>query len=125
MEYSTEKNKDSTKRWMIRQPYIQSQSQKIGIKERTTTRISIYRRYQANCANLFSNGDIMSARVNVGNSDLVGEFAYECSEQLVDLISKIKTIDGVDRVAWSEGVFLLAGKKHSMLAALRRIIDRE
>jgi hypothetical protein len=67
----------------------------------------------------------MSARVNVGNSDLVGEFAYECSGQLVDLISKIKTIDGVDRVAWSEEVFLLAGKKHSMLAALRRIIDRE
>ena len=81
--------------------------------------------YQANCANLFSNGDIMFAGVHVGNSDLVGEFVYECSEQLVDLISKIKTIDVVDRVVWSEKVFLIAGKKHSMLAALKRIIDRK
>ena len=66
--------------------------------------------YQANCANLFSNGDIMFAGVHVGKSDLVGEFVYECSEQLVDLISKIKTIDVVDRVVWSEEVFLIAGK---------------
>ena len=45
--------------------------------------IDIQAIYQANCANLFSNGDIMFAGVHVGNSDLVGEFVYECSEQLV------------------------------------------
>jgi hypothetical protein len=41
---------------------------------------------------------------------VVGEFVYEDSEQLVDLISHVKSIDGVDRVVWSEEVFLLAGK---------------
>ena len=74
---------------------------------------------------LLSNDGVMSSGVHVGNSDIVEEFVYEDSEQLVDLISKVKTIDGVDRVVWSEEVFLLAGKKHSMLAVLNRIIDRK
>ena len=74
---------------------------------------------------LLSSDGIMSAGVHVGNSDLVGEFVYEDSEQLVDLISHVKSIDGVDRVVWSEEVFLLAGKKHSILAVLNRIIDRQ
>ncbi len=74
---------------------------------------------------LLSSDGIMSAGVHVGNSDIVGEFVYEDSEQLVDLISHVKSIDGVDRVVWSEEVFLLAGKKHSMLAVLKRIIDRQ
>ena len=61
----------------------------------------------------------MSAGVHVDNSDIVGEFVYEDSEQLIDLISRVKSIDGVDRVVWSEEVFLLGGKKHSMLAVLK------
>jgi hypothetical protein len=48
----------------------------------------------------------------------VEEFVYEDSEQLVDLISKVKTIDGVDRVVWSDEVFLLPGKKHSYACSL-------
>jgi signal transduction histidine kinase len=74
---------------------------------------------------LLSNEGVMSSEVHVGNSDVVEEFVYEDSEQLVDLISKVKTIDGVDRVVWSEEVFLLPGKKHSILAVLNRIIDRK
>jgi signal transduction histidine kinase len=72
---------------------------------------------------LLSNDGIMSSAVHVGNSDLVEEFVYEDSEQLVDLISKVKAIDEVDRVVWSEEVFLLPGKKPSVLAVLNRIID--
>jgi hypothetical protein len=74
---------------------------------------------------LLSNDGVMSSGVHVGNSDVVEEFVYEDSEQLVDLISKVKTIDGVDSVVWSEEVFLLPGKKHSILAVLNRIIDRK
>ena len=74
---------------------------------------------------LLLNDGVMSAAIHVGNSDIVAEFVYEDSEQLVDLISKAKTVDGVDRVVWSEEVFLLAGKKHNMLAVLNRIIDRK
>ncbi len=67
---------------------------------------------------LLTNDGVMSSGVHVGNSDLVEEFVYEDSEQLVDLISKVKTIDGVDRVVWSEEVFLLPGKKHSYACSL-------
>jgi hypothetical protein len=74
---------------------------------------------------LLSSDGIMSAGVHVGNSDIVGEFVYEDSEQLVDLISHVKEMDEVERVLWSEEVYLLAGKKHSILAVLNRIIDRQ
>ena len=74
---------------------------------------------------LLSSEGIISAGVHVGNSDIVGEFVYEDSEQLVDLISHVKEMDEVDRVMWSEEVFLLSGKKHSIVAVLNRIIDRE
>lgn len=74
---------------------------------------------------LLSSDGIMSAGVHVGNSDVVGEFVYEDNEQLIDLISKVKEINGVDRVVWSEEVFLLAGKKHSITSVLNRIIDRK
>ena len=37
----------------------------------------------------------MSAGVHISNSDIVGEFVYEDSEQLVDLISHVKEIDEV------------------------------
>jgi DNA-binding Lrp family transcriptional regulator len=73
---------------------------------------------------LVSREGIMSAGIHVGNSDIVGEFVYEDSEQLVDLISHVKKKDEVDRVVWSEEVFLLPGKEHSILAVLDRIIDR-
>jgi hypothetical protein len=53
----------------------------------------------------------MSSAVHVGNSDIVGEFVYEDSEQLVDLISKVKELENIERVVWSEEVHLLPGKK--------------
>src|SRR6188472_683531 len=74
---------------------------------------------------LLSREGIMSAGIHVGNSDIVGEFVYEDSEQLVDLISHVKEASSVDRVVWSEEVFLLQGKEHSILAVLDRIIDRQ
>ena len=74
---------------------------------------------------LLSREGIMSVGIHVGNSDIVGEFVYEDSEQLVDLISHVKKKNEVDRVVWSEEVFLLQGKEHSILAVLDRIIDRQ
>jgi hypothetical protein len=67
----------------------------------------------------------MSSGIHVGNSDIVGEFVYEDSEQLVDLISHVKEMDSVERVLWSEEVYLLPGKKDSVTAVLKRIIDRK
>ena len=48
---------------------------------------------------------ILSAALHVGNSDVVADFVYEDSEQLVDTLAKIKHLDSVDHVVWSEEVY--------------------
>jgi hypothetical protein len=62
---------------------------------------------------------MMSSGIQVGNSNVVAEFVNEDSEQLVDLISKVKELENIERVVWSEEVYLLPGKKYGMTAALR------
>ncbi len=74
---------------------------------------------------LLSSDGIMSVGVHVGNSDIVAEFVHEDTEQLVDLISYVKEMDEVERVLWSEEVYLLAGKKDSRTSVLKRIINRK
>jgi DNA-binding Lrp family transcriptional regulator len=74
---------------------------------------------------LLSNDGITSAGVHVGNSDIIGEFVYEDSEQLVDLIARVKHMDEVERAVWSEEVYVLAGRQDSILAVINRIIDRQ
>src|SRR5215831_9678248 len=74
---------------------------------------------------LLSNDGIISVGVHVGNSDVVGEFVYEDSEQIAELISHVKHMNKVDKVVWSEEMFLLDGREHRILAVLNRIIDRQ
>jgi DNA-binding Lrp family transcriptional regulator len=51
---------------------------------------------------------MLSVSVHIGNSDIVGEFVYEDSEHLVDTISAIKHMDGVERVVSSEVVYAVS-----------------
>ena len=60
---------------------------------------------------LLSSEGIMSAGVHIGNSDIVGEFVYEDSEQLVDLISHVKEMDEVDESYVVKGGFSPSWKK--------------
>ncbi|HJT83774.1 MAG TPA: Lrp/AsnC family transcriptional regulator [Nitrososphaeraceae archaeon] len=50
---------------------------------------------------------ILSVSIHVGNSDIVSEFVYENSEDLVDIMGAIKQIEGIERVLWSEEIFKL------------------
>jgi DNA-binding Lrp family transcriptional regulator len=74
---------------------------------------------------LLSIDGIMSAGIHVGNSDIVAEFVYEDTEQLVDLISHVKEMAEVDSVLWSEEVYLLTGKGESRSSVLKRLINRK
>ena len=116
-------------RILIREGYIrqifQPNYKKLGLKKGL---LHVYVRtgnIKEMAEELLSSDGIMSAGIHVGNSDIVGEFVYEDSKQLVDLISHAKDNDAVDRVVWSEEVYLLPGKEHSILAVLDRIIDRQ
>lgn len=63
---------------------------------------------------------ILSVTIHVGNSDVVSEFVYENSEDLVDIIAEIKQIEGVDRVVWSEEVFKLPTHKENIMRSFKK-----
>ena len=63
---------------------------------------------------------VLSSSIHVGNSDLVSEFVYENSEDLVDIIGTIKQIEGVDRVLWSEEIFKLPSHKENVMKSFKK-----
>jgi hypothetical protein len=63
---------------------------------------------------------ILSVALHVGNSDVVSEFVYGNSEELVDIIAAIKEIEGVDRVMWSEEVFKLPTHKENIMKSFNK-----
>ena len=64
---------------------------------------------------------ILSSSVHVGNSDVVGEFAYEESEQLVDTISNLRHLNGVSRVMWSEEVYSVPVNPENVLNSFKKM----
>jgi DNA-binding Lrp family transcriptional regulator len=63
---------------------------------------------------------ILSSTIHVGNSDLVSEFVYENSEDLIDIIGEIKRIEGVDKVLWSEEIFKLPSHKENVMKSFKK-----
>ena len=48
---------------------------------------------------------ITSVEIHIGNSDILGNVIYNDSTELLNLITKIKSTNGVDRIVWSERVY--------------------
>src|SRR5215218_5313225 len=63
---------------------------------------------------------ILSVTIHVGNSDVVSEFVYDNSEDLVDIIAAIKQIEGVDKVMWSEEVFKVQTHKENVMKSFQK-----
>jgi Lrp/AsnC family transcriptional regulator for asnA, asnC and gidA len=63
----------------------------------------------------------LSASIHVGNSDIVGEFIYEDSGLLVDAISTIKHMTGVEKVQWSEEVLSVDAKPENVLGSFKKV----
>jgi predicted RND superfamily exporter protein len=63
---------------------------------------------------------ILSVTLHVGNSDIVSEFVYDNSEELVDILAAIKEIEGVDKVMWSEEIFKLPIHKENMMKSFKK-----
>jgi DNA-binding Lrp family transcriptional regulator len=63
---------------------------------------------------------ILSVTIHVGNSDVVSEFVYDNSEELVDIVAAIKQIEGVERVVWSEEVFKLPTQKENIMKSFQK-----
>ena len=48
---------------------------------------------------------VESVEIHIGNSDMIGNVIYNNSKQLLQTISDIKKLEGVDRIVWSEEVY--------------------
>lgn len=55
--------------------------------------------------NLLARDGILSVGVHLGNSDLVGTFVYKESNEVLNLITSVKNLEGIDKVVWSEEVY--------------------
>ena len=51
---------------------------------------------------------VVSASAHLGNSDIVLEFVFEDSGEVLELISTVKHLNGVQKVVWSEEVYTLS-----------------
>ena len=58
---------------------------------------------------------ILSVSVHVGNSDLVALFVYRDSKDLIETMTNIKEIEGVERVLWSEEVYFIPATHQNQL----------
>jgi len=48
---------------------------------------------------------ITSVEIHIGNSDILGNVIYKDSNELLNLITTIKSKNGVERIVWSERVY--------------------
>jgi DNA-binding Lrp family transcriptional regulator len=63
---------------------------------------------------------LISVSIHLGNSDIVCEYACKNSHQIVEILSKIRMIDGVKDAIWSEQVYQhpLQGQQRNLLRSL-------
>jgi hypothetical protein len=62
---------------------------------------------------------------SVGNSDIVADFVYRDSEQIIEIVSSIKRLDGIDKAVWSEEVYVLPISQRNLAVPFHRPIKEE
>jgi DNA-binding Lrp family transcriptional regulator len=65
---------------------------------------------------------ITAVSIHIGNSDIVADFVYQDSEQIIDMVSSIKRIEGVERAVWSEEVYALPINQKNLSVPFQRLI---
>jgi DNA-binding Lrp family transcriptional regulator len=65
---------------------------------------------------------ITAVSIHIGNSDIVADFVYQDSEQIIDIVSSIKKLDGVERTVWSEEVYALPVNQKNLSVPFQRLI---
>ena len=65
---------------------------------------------------------ITSVSIHIGNSDIVADFVYKDSEQIVDTISSIKKLESVKRIVWSEEAYVLPTDPQNTISQYNKLI---
>jgi DNA-binding Lrp family transcriptional regulator len=50
-------------------------------------------------------GGITSVEVHIGNSDLIAHVVYKHSMDLLELIGKVKSLEKIEKIVWSERIY--------------------
>ncbi len=67
---------------------------------------------------------IISVILHVGNSDILAEFVYVNADSLVDIISSIKKIEGVERIVWSQEIENINIPKDKIMKTYEKLIEK-
>ena len=125
-------NSSISKKLNIPLPTIQRRTRKLFEKELVSTKVELnyeklgYKRGLLHIyltkglldqigKNVVEKRGIISVSVHVGNSDLVALFVYRDSKDLIETMSEIKQIEGVEKVLWSEEVYFISQLPQSNL----------
>ena len=115
-------NSSISKKLNIPLPTIQRRTRKLFEKELVSIKVELnyeklgYKRGLDQIGkNVVEKRGIISVSVHVGNSDLVALFVYRDSKDLIETMSEIKQIEGVEKVLWSEEVYFISQLPQSNL----------
>lgn len=67
---------------------------------------------------------IISVAIHVGNSDILAEFVYVNADSLVNIISSIKKIEGVERIMWSQEIENIIIPKDRVMKRYQKLIEK-
>lgn len=100
---------------------IQPNFQRLGLK-RGSLHVNLYDGdIKKRVTQLSKMDGMISSSVQIGNSDVVSDYAYENSDQLMDTISNIKHMEGVDGVKWSEEVYRVPIASENILSSFKKV----
>lgn len=100
---------------------VQPNFRKIGVKKGLLHIYVLSGNIKETAVELSKFDGVLNSSVHVGNSDVVAEFVYEDSEQLIDTIVKIKRLESVERVLWSEEVYSIPVEAENIVKSFRKM----
>ena len=67
---------------------------------------------------------IISVSLHIGNSDILAEFVYVNADSMVDIISSIKKIEGVERIVWSQEIDNIIISNDKIMKTYQKLIEK-
>ncbi len=67
---------------------------------------------------------IISLSLHIGNSDILAEFVYVNADSMVDMISSIKKIEGVERIVWSQEIDNIIISNDKIMKTYQKLIEK-
>ena len=67
---------------------------------------------------------IISVSLHIGNSDILAVFVYVNADSIVDIISSIKKIEGVERILWSQEIDNIIISNDKIMKTYQKLIEK-